>query len=281
MSNKKTVEDAYKFYNGYISKEIGDHIFSSVQSGKFAVMRYSFVNNQDALHHWIPVCTRQEFEDYAKMMELNKLNNKEQSDEPTISYISTEEYRDFNFDADAFNVEFAKNRVENNIQFTGVKEAVKELSEHNKEVSAIKTLESMGYSHNGGVMWKPPLGERKSKEAVDIEAHKDNTKQLLKLNKFLQKTSIGSIGDSVVDVAINEISKHICKSTQPSTARGASHNEDLPPVGSIVSFTDESSGSYVECEILMYHKMSVFIYVDGWLETAGEFIVKEIINKLK
>ena len=38
----------------------------------------------------------------------------------------------------------------------------------------------------------------------------------------------------------------------------------MPPVGSMALFVDESSQTEVECKILMYHLMSVFIYVDGW-----------------
>lgn len=89
------------------------------------------------------VCTRQEFEGYAKMMELNKLNNKGQSDEPAISYISTEEYRDFNFDADEFSVEFAKSWVENNIQFTGVKETVSSEDAESKSDKTIYTQQKL------------------------------------------------------------------------------------------------------------------------------------------
>ena len=118
----KTVEDAYKHIElGFLNESNWGYVCFAEHSGMYFVSSGNICT---------PVCTRQEFEDYAKMMELNKLNNKGQSDAPTISYISTEEYRDFNFDVDAFNVEFAKSWVENNIQFTGVKEAVKPVYTH-------------------------------------------------------------------------------------------------------------------------------------------------------
>lgn len=70
----KTVKDAHEFYGEFKQECWGDYIFSSVQSGKFCFMRYSFAEEQGMLNRWIPVCSIKELEDYAKIQKLNSIN---------------------------------------------------------------------------------------------------------------------------------------------------------------------------------------------------------------
>lgn len=184
MSDNKKIKEAVRLYQG------------SFPDGACGCYDGWELESEWLFYDSFFICTRKEFEDYAKMMELNKLNKEAvKIDEPTVSYISTEEYRDFNFDADAFNVEFAKSWVENNIQFTGVKEAVKpvytqEMSD-NGELPPVGSLVEveMDYTgdngHDSGLFNVEVLGTQVycDKLNVIVESMIDS-RDLIRVNKF-------------------------------------------------------------------------------------------------
>ena len=71
MSDKKTVKDAYEFYNGEYPKSTESRVegWHAGLCGGVGIADVEFLVFKGEI-----ACTRQEFEDYARMMELNKLN---------------------------------------------------------------------------------------------------------------------------------------------------------------------------------------------------------------
>lgn len=50
--------------------------------------------------------------------------------------------------------------------------------EHSESAAAIATLKALGYTHNGGTHWKPPIGQKPDFDLIDsLRAQLDNTEQ--------------------------------------------------------------------------------------------------------
>ncbi len=68
--------------------------------------------------------------------------------------------------------------------------------DHYKAIAAITTLEHLGYTHNGGEQWKPPLGKQSS-----------NDLELKRLAEFAWYNKLILDGENPVDCAIREMAE--------------------------------------------------------------------------
>jgi hypothetical protein len=89
--------------------------------------------------------------------------------------------------------------------------------EHSESAAAIATLKALGYTHNGGTHWKPPVGQKPDFDLIDsLRAQLDNTEQsrrsFFDLSQDLEKRlgKVTAFVQSLCDAA----------GSQPSVATG-------------------------------------------------------------
>ena len=165
--------------------------------------------------------------------------------------------------------------------------------------TAIDTLEGMGYMHNGGQLWKPPIGKTPNfiddkhemnaatalyafagwltsmKEPIIFsEKHwatpaADMVASFINLNELKGEVNFDQVktpSDSVIPRITVEDDRSCDAATddKPVFTQAMADAGELPPIGCVVEMFDSPSSSYVECEIICHHKKALFIDVVGW-----------------